>query len=319
MTGSRRLGQRIFGARAAQHDLLQLGRDYELLSVSAPSASSSEQTVPLVFAGYGISATPQHYDDYAGVDVTGKAVLIFTHEPQENDAASAFDGTRNTLHSEITQKALVARARGARLLLVVDDPLHDVETARYRRWMQSPQAEEYGLPVLHVSRDKIQQALGDTVALQDLARQIDRDFTPRTQDVSGVTATAVDRTSRVRRPIRNVVGVLKGSDPALASQAIVIGAHYDHLGRSARFSLAASSAGQIHYGADDNASGTAAVIEMAKSPRPTGPAFRGVSCSSVFGGEEMGLLIVYYKPPGDSSGTDGGDDQSRHCGPRGGG
>ena len=128
----------------------QLGRDYGLLSVSAPSAASSEQTVPLVFAGYGISATPQHYDDYAGVDVTGKAVLIFTHEPQENDAASAFDGTRNTLHSEITQKALVARARGARLLLVVDDPVHDVETARYRRWMQSPQAEEFGLPVLHV-------------------------------------------------------------------------------------------------------------------------------------------------------------------------
>ena len=65
--------------------------------------------------------------------------------------------------------------------------------------------------------------------------------------------------------MRNVVGILKGTDPSLQSEYVVVGAHYDHLGRSARFSMSPNSTGQIHHGADDNASGTAAVMEMAKA------------------------------------------------------
>lgn len=272
----------------------QLGRDYELLSVSSPSDLPSEGPMPLVFAGYGIAAATQRYDDYAGLDVKGKAVLIFTHEPQENDPASPFDGTRNTLHSEITQKALVARSRGARLVLVVDDPLHEVQTARYRRWMQAPQAEEFGIPVLQVSRERMQQALGGSVTLQNIARQIEADLMPRSSLLPEITAAAVDRTTKIRRPVRNVVGILKGQEPKLDSEAIVIGAHYDHLGRSARFSLAASSTGQIHHGADDNASGTAAVIEMAKSAAADRNSFPRSLVFVTFAGEEMGLLGSSY-------------------------
>jgi hypothetical protein len=95
---------------------------------------------------------------------------------------------------------------------------------------------------------------------------------------------------RVRRPVRNVIGTLKGSDPALQSEVVIVGAHYDHLGRSARFSMSQNSTGQIHHGADDNASGTAAVIEMAKAAVAARKEFRRSILFVTFAGEEHGLL-----------------------------
>jgi hypothetical protein len=106
--------------------------------------------------------------------------------------------------------------------------------------------------------------------------------------------SAVDRTVKVGRPVRNVVGFLKGSDPALQSQVVIVGAHYDHLGRSARFSMAQNSTGQIHHGADDNASGTAAVIEMAKAAVEARKEFRRSLLFMTFAGEEHGLLGSSY-------------------------
>src|SRR5438132_1145998 len=75
---------------------LQIGRDYDLLSTSSEPASQA--SLPVVFAGYGISAAPLGYDDSAGVDARGKPVLIFTHEPQENDPVSRFEGRTNTAY-----------------------------------------------------------------------------------------------------------------------------------------------------------------------------------------------------------------------------
>ena len=76
----------------------EIGRDYEIVSTSRDRASEPE-ALPIVFAGYGITAQAQRYDDYAGIDAAGKAVLIFTHEPQENDPRSAFEGPPNPTHS----------------------------------------------------------------------------------------------------------------------------------------------------------------------------------------------------------------------------
>jgi len=105
---------------------------------------------------------------------------------------------------------------------------------------------------------------------------------------------AVDRTTKIRRPVRNVIGVLKGSDPALSSEFVLIGAHYDHLGRSARYSMSPNSSGEIHHGADDNASGTAAVIEMARAAAQTKQDFRRSLIFMTFAGEEHGLLGSSY-------------------------
>ena len=128
---------------------LQIGRDYELLSTSSEPSTTP---LPVVFAGYGISASALGYDDYAGINASGKAVLIFTHEPQENNAASRFDGQTNTAYASVEHKAEAARAHGAKAILLVDDLTHSPQTDLFRRWSRDPQAEEYGLPVFYLSR-----------------------------------------------------------------------------------------------------------------------------------------------------------------------
>jgi hypothetical protein len=270
---------------------MEIGRDYELLSTS-PGASSPK--LPVVFAGYGISAAALQYDDYQGINASGKAVLIFTHEPQENDAASRFDGQANTAYASVVHKAETARAHGAKAILLVDDRAHVPQTDQFRRWIRDPQAEEYGLPVFYLSRDVVQQALGASFDLLGTARAIDRDAAPHSQPLTDLTVTAVDRTAKVRRPVRNVIGILRGSDSTLRAEYVVVGAHYDHLGRSARFSMSPNSTGQIHHGADDNASGTAAVMEMAKAAVEARTEFKRSVIFMAFAGEELGLLGSSY-------------------------
>ena len=266
-----------------------IGRDYEIVSTSG-NQTTSTTTLPVVFAGYGISAPALKYDDYTAVDARDKAVLIFTHEPQEHDTRSAFEGQTNTVHSTMMRKVEVARKNGARAILVIDDTNHRPSTDRFRRWLREPQAEDYGIPVFYLSRDLVQRALGTRLNLETIADEIDRDFASKSRLLSDITVNAVDRTMRVRRPVRNVIGTLKGSDPTLQSEAVIVGAHYDHLGRSARFSMSQNSAGQIHHGADDNASGTAAVIEMAKAAVAARNEFRRSIVFMTFAGEEHGLL-----------------------------
>ena len=91
--------------------------------------------VPVVFAGYGISAPEFDYDDYAGLDVAGKAVLIFSHEPQENVRDSRLNGARPLRATTLNRKARAARSRGALALLVVSDPIHRVDQADYTLFM----------------------------------------------------------------------------------------------------------------------------------------------------------------------------------------
>lgn len=270
----------------------EIGRDYQLISTSRDQSATS--SFPVVFGGYGISAPALHYDDYSGIDATGKAVLMFTHEPQENDPRSAFDGQTNTLHSSMMRKVEVARARGAAAILLIDDTNHRPQTDRYRRWLRDPQAEEFGLPVFYLSRDRMQQALGASLNLERVSDEIDRDFAPKSRVLDEYSVDAVDRTVKVRRPVRNVIGLLRGSDPTVQSEAVIAGAHYDHLGRSARFSMSQNSTGQIHHGADDNASGTAAILEMTKAAVESREEFRRSVVFMTFAGEEHGLLGSSY-------------------------
>jgi hypothetical protein len=266
-----------------------VGRHYEIVSTSGNPTASAE-TLPVVFAGYGISAPALRYDDYAGIDATGKAVLIFTHEPQENDPRSAFEGQTNTAHSAMMRKVEVARRNGAKAILVVDDMNHRPSPERFRRWLREPQAEDFGIPVFFLSRELVQRSLGTRLDLDTTSAEIDRDFAPKSRALSDLTVNALDRTTRVRRPVRNVIGTMRGSDPSLAPEVVIIGAHYDHLGRSGRFSMSQNTTGQVHHGADDNASGTAAVIEMAKAAVEARKEFRRSLVFMTFAGEEHGLL-----------------------------
>ena len=272
---------------------LTLGSGYYPLGASATdntSAPSAELTsLPLVFAGYGLTLANLGYDDYAGLDVTGKAVLIFSHEPQEHDGSSRLNGSRPMPQTTLQSKAAIAINHGARALLIVSDPSHRVDEANYRLFSLDPDAENVGIPVLRVNRDAMRPLL-DAWGLEALAKDIDRTLTPRSRFLGDATMSYVESLYVNRRSVGNVVGILPGSDPARASEAVVIGAHYDHVGIGGRNSAAPERTGEIHNGADDNASGTAAIIEMAREAVHSRARFPRTLVFVAFAGEERGLL-----------------------------
>jgi len=272
---------------------LSLGESYYPLAASPTDGASSApmdlKGVPLVFAGYGISAPELDYDDYARLDVAGKAVLIFSHEPQENQRDSRLDGVRPIRATTLESKARAARSRGALALLVVSDPTHRVDQANYPIFTIDSEAEDHQIPVLRIGRDQMAPLLL-AWGLDDLAASTDRDLMPRGRPLAGATLDYTQRLSLNRRTVRNVVGILDGSDGARSAEAVVLGAHYDHVGLGGRLSSAPERTGEIHNGADDNASGVAALIEIARSAATDRARFPRSLVFVAFAGEERGLL-----------------------------
>ena len=268
---------------------LALGFSYYPLAAPAAGSLTRFDELDVVFAGYGISAPDAKYDDYAGLNVQGKAVLIFSHEPQERRENSRLNGARPLTQTTLEAKAAAARDRGARLLVVVGDPTHTSDQADYSLFAQDPDAEAADIPVLRARR-KEAQALVDAFALDARARRIDDDLVPRSGPLTGARISYTEHLTKNRRTIRNVVGVLPGSDTARRDQALVIGAHYDHVGVGGRLSVTPDRVGQIHNGADDNASGTSAIIEMARVAAADRNRFPRSLVFVAFAGEERGLL-----------------------------
>ena len=272
---------------------LSLGETYYPLG--APSnenpavASTRLDDLAVVFAGYGLSAPAAGYDDYAGVDVKGKAVLIFSHEPQERDRNSRLNGARPMAQTTIDGKAAAALNRGARLLIVIGDPSHPVDDADYTMFSHDADAQDTAIPVLRVRRTEMGPLL-EAFGLDRLARDIDTDLRPRSKPLPGLAVDYVEHLAKNRRTVRNIVGILPGSDATKASEAIVVGAHYDHVGVGGRLSVSPDRTGEIHNGADDNASGTAAIIEMARAARQDRARFPRTLVFIAFAGEERGLL-----------------------------
>jgi hypothetical protein len=266
-----------------------LGTTYYPLGTPADGAKTRLDALDVVFAGYGIAAPEVSYDDYEGLDVAGKAVVIFSHEPQETRSNSRLNGARPLAQTTLDAKAAAARDRGARLLVVVGDPTHPSDQADYGLFGQDPDADHTDIPVLRVRR-KEAQALVDAFRLDERARRIDNDLTPRSGPLMGARISYAEDLSKNRRTVRNVVGVLPGSDSARRDQAIVIGAHYDHVGIGGHLSVSPERVGQIHNGADDNASGTSAVLEMARVAAANRERFPRSLVFVAFAGEERGLL-----------------------------
>ena len=276
---------------AAHAETFAVGEQYYPLSIidrTRGEGAPVAERVAVVFAGYGMSAPALGYDDFKAVDVRGKAVVVFTHEPQETDARSVFDGTSLTPGAAVASKAREARARGAAMLIVADDPSHHVDYAFSRSWWDDPQSDDMGIPVLRVARARLARALPE-VDFAGLARTIDITLEPQSRDLPGATISYTEHRARFRPRLRNVVAIVRGSDPERALDAVVVGAHYDHLGLGGRFSDNPESAGLVHNGADDNASGVAAMIEVCRARARQRRLPRTVVCAA-FAGEEIGLL-----------------------------
>ncbi|HYK89126.1 MAG TPA: M28 family peptidase [Acidobacteriota bacterium] len=269
-----------------------LNRDFIPFAFGDKTSASGD----LVFAGYGISAEEHKYDDYKNLDVTDKIVLVMAHEPRENDPASAFNGRDLTLHGHDNMKVMNARYRNARAILIVQDPAnHEDASKDLAEVAAGGQLDELGIPAVHITRSLAQRLFDEQGKdLLEIQKQIDEKLEPESFVLTGVQVDIQMDVIRVRKEVSNVVGLLPGNIPGIGEETVVIGAPYDHLGHGGRSSMSPQLIGQMHPGADDNASGTAGLLELASvlAKDPT-PRRRGYVLIA-FAGEELGLRGSEY-------------------------
>jgi hypothetical protein len=249
----------------------------------------------IVFAGYGIDAPEYGYNDFAGVDLKGKVAMVLPREPQANDPNSKFMGTWDTYHAFNWEKLELMRKAGVAGLLIVQG----VGLARDVKPIppSSPRAaggpsialagQMWDLPVFTIQRQAADHFLapsGKTVEM--LQQEIDRTLHPGSFDVPQSSACLTKAyTNLETHQGRNVVGFLEGSDPQLKDQTIIVTAHHDHMGKNN---------GHVYYGADDNASGTAAVMRIAQAFVEGNVRPRRSILFIVYEGEERIFLGSYY-------------------------
>jgi hypothetical protein len=285
--------------------------DWDYLPVNL----SSEQQVeaPLIFAGYGITAPDYNYDDYKNLDARGKIVLVMRHEPGENDPNSPFEGRRLSNHGTLLSKILNAQKHGAVGILFTTDPLNhetltpsatggtywpslvkermkDEEDFQYMRFSPSMKliGKDFGvrIPAAAIDGKLADDLLGAGVSLRKIQEGMDSDLKPNSFPLLDKKVSMGVFFKKERVNAFNIVAKVEGSDPELKDEVIIVGAHYDHVGKDNR--------GQVYAGADDNASGTAGVMELARAFQNLEEKPRRSILFILFTAEEKGLLGSRY-------------------------
>lgn len=285
-----------------------VGDDFYPLPISADATRGGDA----IFAGYGISAPALGYDDYGGIDVAGRTVIILRHEPEERNPTSRFAGRELSDYATFASKVDAARARHAAALLIVPDGSHgegpelsDVD----RVWPPVPIGAERAfdlddmtrsdMPVGMVSIRVVERLLATTGrerrTIDALRRDIDerlgaagadgRVSTPATFALPGWRVDVRADVTRTRITTSNVLGIVPGGDERLAGELVVVGAHLDHDGVDASH--------RVYNGADDNASGTAALLEIARATASAvrhGSSPRRTMVFAAWNAEERGAL-----------------------------
>ncbi len=329
----------------AEEKKLALGKDFNPLAIGGTASFD----LPVVFVGYGITAKKLDYDDYAGIDVQGKAVLVLRHEPQQDNPHSEFNGKEHSEFAPFTRKVSNAYEHGAAAVIFVSDEFDLQKTKQQlgKRWqaavdelaesnvkfkaLEKPtdedlrkhreqtekladqiksfggqiqaaedpllgfdgagsEGESRNFSVLYCRRGAlepiVQAALG--TSLSALEQEIDKDPAPHSRPLEGWRVVGQTTVEHTQAEVKNVAAVLEGEGPH-AEETIVIGAHYDHLGFGGNGSADPGSR-EVHNGADDNASGTTALLEVARelAGRPQKLPRRIVFLA--FTGEERGLI-----------------------------
>ncbi len=332
---------------------LKLGTDFTPLALGG----SAKIDAPLVFAGYGITAKKENYDDYAGLDVKDKAVVVLRNQPQRGNPHALF-GSHPSSYATLARKVSNAYEHGAAAIIFCnfDPDVPKTAASSYKQWqatidklakanddfkkidhptldqivdhareaehlaerikslsddlqkvgdplLEFAKSVEDGegreFPVLHMRRGAIDQALKGAVGedLAALEKQIDSGPAPKSHELTGWRIVGETNVVREQTEVKNVIGVLEGEGPH-ADETIVIGAHYDHLGYGGANSLLPGTHA-IHPGADDNASGDTALLEIARELSGREKKLPRRIVFIAFTGEERGLLgsARYVKDP----------------------
>ena len=249
-------------------------KEPELLTEYTPLGFSrtSKAKGGLVFAGFGVSAPALKYDDYEGLDVEGKIVVMLRRAPrygvkgEKRFDTKAPDGA-DSPHAAFAAKIELAAKKKAAGVVIVNDLSAAGQTDPLPRFADyAAGGVPAKFPVLIMKRD-----LFDTILKADkrkpvgeIEAAINESLKPQSFELKGWTADAVVTTVQKEVKCKNVVGVLDGAGP-LKDETVVIGAHYDHVGYGLWGSAGGEPAkGKVHYGADDNASGTTVLMELAR-------------------------------------------------------
>ncbi len=268
------------------------GRTFEgeILTDFAPSRYSGkgEASGHLAFVGYGITAPDLNYDDYQGIDVRGKIVVILEGEPGEKDPKSPFEGFISSDYSRAPYKFRNAQEHGA-VGVILTSPAASGRKSR-SAWRKDGKSRGFGLeiwssdldiPAIWTSRRFFDQILKGEISIEDLVGRIDERYLPESRPLDRFQAMIRTEVTRDQFQVENVLAKLPGSDPFVRHEAVLISAHFDHIG---------ARNDRIFNGADDDASGTAAVLEIAEAfvQSPVKP--RRSIVFSLWNAEEKGLL-----------------------------
>jgi len=259
----------------------ELSHDFSPLAFSDNGKVNGE----VAFVGFGISAPELKYDDYEGIDVKGKIVILMSESPDGEKKDGEF-----SRYTDLRYKATNARNKGALGLIMIKiqgDSMNVFERLDY-----SNVGGNSGIVAIQAQRQSLTKFFPKNRILIQIEDSIIKYKKPGSFILPNVTVEISADLSENKSQTYNICGYVEGTDPLLKGEYIVIGAHYDHLGMGGPTSRYTGKKPMIHNGADDNASGVAAMLEFAdyfaKNPtkRPL------IFCA--FSGEEMGLLGSSY-------------------------
>jgi hypothetical protein len=249
----------------------QLRKDFVLRGFTG----SNSFTLPVVFCGYGISRPDLNYDDYAGINVRNKIVMVFKQNPQwKND-----DKEWGTNYPR--EKSLAAKKHGAKGILFISLPNDEKPQQLIGSVMHGEGDQPSNFPQIHISLEAANRLLSRTgITISECQTRIDKKKKPLSINLLTKAEIVVNARYQKNAKTMNVVGMLEGSDPKLKNDFVVIGAHLDHVG---------SQAGVLFPGANDNASGSAGVLEIAKAFVKSGIKPKRSIIFVLFASEEQGL------------------------------
>jgi hypothetical protein len=270
---------------ASSTEPLELGREFMPTAFSLTGDSEG----PAVFAGYGISAPELKFNDYQDLDIRDHFVFVLRYGPEGNNPHGQF----HRQHA-LRYKALTAREKGAKGIVYIDDQ-EDFSKSTLSRLRYDADFGDSGIAAVAISlpaaRAIFRKAGLDLDALQ---KEINATKRPQSRELPGLRVALHSELHKITKSTANVIGFLEGSDGTLKNDLILIGAHYDHIGLGEVASLAEAAGKEVHNGADDNASGTAGVLELARALSEQRKLLKRSLVFAGFSGEEEGLLGSKY-------------------------
>lgn len=244
-------------------------------------------TAEVVFVGYGINAPELNYNDYSGIDLKGKIALMLMFSPGYSNPHDNPFGK----YERLRIKCAAAKEQGAIGVIVIKGP-ESGEDELIRLRMFGP-GENMNIPIVNVKRDFVEYIFTSEKrpGLLQIQKSIDSLRVPQSFDYKGGTAQITTDLVYIKANTGNIIGMIEGKDPVLKNEYILIGAHMDHLGDGLKYgSLHDSHEAEIHNGADDNASGTAGVLELAEYFSSKKKDLKRSVIFMWFSGEEAGLI-----------------------------